>query len=150
MLVTFDNFLQLPLAGRELNWASLFVYKLWCQVARDILLLQATKPNGGFQTARTALAVELRKSGRQLPLQPRDSGSGQRRGGVKESDFSSGCMFPEGQGAFNRSAAPRQGMLRGRDSSAKRPEASGSAFLLPCNALMHSPLSRRHDRHMEP
>ena len=93
--------------------------------------MKAIKPNGGFQTARTAYALELRKSGRQLPLQPREGGGGQRRGGgnVKDSDFSSGCMFPEGQGAFTRSAAPRQGMLRGRDSSAKRPEASGMPSL---------------------
>lgn len=105
--------------------ASYLLISFWCQVAVDILH-QVAKPNGGFQTARTAYALELRKSGRQLPLQPRDSGGGQRRGGVKDSDFSSGCMFPEGQGAFTRSAAPRQGMLRGRDSLAKRPEASGS------------------------
>lgn len=86
---------------------------------------QAAKPDAGFQTARTAYALELRKSGRQLPLQQREA-AGQRRGGtVKELDYSSGCMFPEGQGAFNRAAAPRQGMLRGRESSIKRMETGG-------------------------
>ncbi len=87
---------------------------------------QATKPDCGFQTARTAYALELRKSGRQPPLQPREAAGAQRRGagGVKESDFSSGCMFPEGQGAFNRAAAPRQGMLRSRDIGVKRMDTS--------------------------
>ena len=42
---------------------------------------------------------------------------------------SAGCsaanMFPDGQGAFNPSAAPRQGLLRGR--GAKRHDAQGEA-----------------------
>lgn len=89
------------------------------------MILQPCKADAGFQTARAALAKELRRSGRPLPLQPRDGGSQRRSGGggVKESHYSSGCMFPEGQGAFTGAAAPRQGMLRGRGGSLKRSDA---------------------------
>jgi len=94
-------------------------------------MMQPSKADAGFQTARAALAKELRKNGRPLPLQPRDGGGQRRSGGngVKESDYSSGCMFPEGQGAFTGAAAPRQGMLRSRGCGLKRSDAGQSLDL---------------------
>ena len=102
----------------------------WCE--------QAAKAGGGFQTARAALTAELRKSGRKLPLQlksgQQESEARQGRAGAKKSagaGSSAADMFPDGQGAFNPSVAPRQGLLRSR--GAKRPDAQGEALTCSCN-----------------
>ena len=42
-------------------------------------------------------------------------------------------MFPEGQGAFNSTSAPRQGLLRGR--GARRPDAAGEGHSHACPDL---------------
>jgi hypothetical protein len=98
------------------------------QSLRTDLITQGAKAGSGFQTARSALVAELRKSGRQLPLQLKNaeqrSEARQAKAGIKKgSSSSAACMFPEGQGTFNNSSAPRQGLLRGR--GARRPDAAG-------------------------
>ena len=92
---------------------------------------QGTKPAAGFQTARSAFAAELRKTGRQLPLQlksaQQESEARQGKAAQKKGGSSAAAMFPEGQGAFNSTTAPRQGLLKGRGS--KRPD-TGEAMLV--------------------
>ena len=92
-----------------------------------LLASQGAKPATGFQTARSAFAAELRKTGRQLPLQlknaQQESEARQSKSATKKGASSASAMFPEGQGAFNSTAAPRQGLLRGKGS--KRPDAQG-------------------------
>jgi hypothetical protein len=133
----------------------------WClQPLRCMQREQAGKGSGGFQTARSAYNAELRRSGRPpLPLQARGNsgpggGSGRRKsgggagGGFWDPDFSSGCMFPEGQGAFSGSAAPRVGMPRGRGGRRGGGESQGGRQIWlfsisqepPYHAHMHSQL----------
>ena len=88
------------------------------------------------------MGTELRKSGRKLPLQlknaQQESEARQGRAGAKKSAGSSAAdMFPDGQGAFNPSAASRQGLSRSR--GAKRPDAQGEALTCSCNLLEDLP-----------
>ena len=96
-------------------------------------LLQGSKPAAGFQTARSAFAAELRKTGRQLPLQlksaQQESEARQGKAAQKRGASSAAAMFPEGQGAFNSTTAPRQGLLKGRGS--KRPDTGEAMLVLP-------------------
>ena len=96
-----------------------------------VLACQGHQGAGGFQTARTALAAELRKTGRQLPLQlknaQQESEARQGKGAQKKGAGSAAAMFPEGQGAFNSTAAPRQGLLRSKGS--RQPNAQGGLMV---------------------
>ena len=68
----------------------------------------------------------------QLKSAQQESEARQGRAGARKSAGSSAAdMFPDGQGAFNPSAAPRQGLSRSR--GAKRPDAQGEALTCSCN-----------------